>query len=70
MIKIKLGFILLSFLLITSCGSPNQQKETGNSVEMQLVKESDSLSNELSTASDSVEKKINDLQETLDNLNN
>lgn len=70
MVKIKLGFILLSFLLITACGSPDQQKEIENNVEMQLVTESDSLSNELSSASDSVEKKVNDLQQTLDNLNN
>ncbi|GEM_PF-4399104 len=70
MIKIKLGFILLSFLLITACGSPDQEKKTDNNIETQLVKESDSLSNELSSASDSVEKKVNDLQETLDNLNN
>jgi hypothetical protein len=43
MINIKLGFILLSFVLITACGSPDQQEKVDKSVETQLVSESDSL---------------------------
>ncbi|MEL7835026.1 hypothetical protein [Fodinibius sp. Rm-B-1B1-1] len=70
MINIKLGGILLSVLLITACGNPDQQQGANNNVETQLVRETDSLSNELSTASDSVEKKMNDLQETLESLDN
>lgn len=70
MIKIKLGLVLFSFLLITGCSSPDQQTSDENSEEIQMVNESDSLSNELSAASDSVEKKLNDLQATLDSLNN
>lgn len=70
MIKLKLGLVLFSFLLITGCSSPDQQTSAENSEEIQIVNESDSLSNELSAGSDSVEKKLNDLQATLDSLNN
>ncbi|PAU95805.1 hypothetical protein CK503_01735 [Aliifodinibius salipaludis] len=70
MIKLKLGFVLLSFLLITGCDGPDQHGSAEGGVEIQMVNESDSLSNELSTASDSVDKKMKDLQATLDDINN
>lgn len=72
MIKLKLGIVLFSFLLITGCSGPEQQSSDQNSeeIQMQIVNESDSISNELSAASDSVEKKLKELQATLDNLNN
>lgn len=70
MIKLKLGFVLLSFLLITGCGGPDQQGSTEDSIEVQMVNESDSLSNELSIAGDSVDKKMKALQATLDDMNN
>lgn len=70
MIKLKLGLVLFTFLLITGCSGPDQQTSAENSEEIKMVNESDSLSNELSTASDSIEKKLNDLQATLDSLNN
>ncbi len=69
---IKLGFVLFSFVLFTACSSPDQQTSAENSEEMQIqiVNESDSLSYELSTAGDSIDKKMKDLQATLDNLEN
>lgn len=69
---IKLGFVLFSFLLITGCGGPDQQTSAENSeeIQMQIVNESDSISNELSAASDTIDKMVRDLQTTLDNLNN
>lgn len=70
MINIKLGVVLFSLLLISACGSPDRQDNSDGGAETQLIVESDSLSNELSTASDSVEKKMKDLQTTLESLNN
>lgn len=72
MIKLKLGFVLFSFLLITGCGGPDQQTSAKNSeeIQMQIVNESDSISNELSEASNAIEKKMVDLQASLEDLNN
>lgn len=70
MIKLKLGLVLFSFLLITGCSGPDQKTNAENSEEIQMVNESDSLTNELSAAGDSIEKKVKDLQSTLDSLNN
>ncbi len=70
MIKFKLGIFLFPFLLITGCSGQEQQESVEDSEEIELVNETDSLSHELSAGSDSVEKKLQDLQATLDNLNN
>jgi outer membrane murein-binding lipoprotein Lpp len=67
---IKLFAVLCSVLLIGACSSADRQGGVESSAEAQLITESDSLSNELSAAGDSVEKKMNDLQTTLESLNN
>lgn len=70
MLKTTLGLIMAIVMLLAGCSNSNQQPKNDSSEEMQIVTESDSLSNDLSTASDSVNQKVNDLQSTLDNLNN
>lgn len=70
MIDIKIVMVLFSFLLISACRSTDRQGGDEGSTKTQLITESDSLSNELSAAGDSVEKKMKDLQTTLDNINN
>lgn len=70
MIKTTLGLMLVGTLMFIGCGNSNQNAQTEASEEIQLVTESDSLSNDLSTASDSVDQKISDLQTTLESLNN
>lgn len=72
MIKSKAGFVLFSFLLISGCSGTDQQNSAGESeeIQIQIVNDLDSLSFEISAASDSLDKKVNDLQATLDNLNN
>lgn len=65
---VKLGMFAVAFLFAVSCGSPEQQEISEE--EVQVVIESDSLSGELSVSSDSVEQKVNELRETLENLNN
>lgn len=70
MLKTTLGLIMAIVMLLVGCSNSNQQPKNDSSEEMQIVTESDSLSNDLSTASDSVNQKVNDLQSTLDNLNN
>lgn len=68
--NVKIGLILLTVFLVIGCGNSKQETQSVSSEEIQLVTETDSLSNELSTASDSVEQKVNDLQATLESLNN
>lgn len=72
MIKLKLVFVLFSFILVTGCGSPDQQTSGENieEIQMQIVNESDSIVSELSMASNSIERKVEDLQATLEYLNN
>lgn len=68
----KLGLILASAFFLYACGSPeqNEQTQADEMNDVQLINESDSLSNELSAASDSVEQKMVELETTLENLNN
>lgn len=68
----KLGLIIAAVFTLSACGSPNQngQSQADESNDIQLVIEADSLSVELSEASDSVEQKLNELQTTLESLNN
>ncbi|MFP8489216.1 hypothetical protein ACKGJO_08930 [Gracilimonas sp. Q87] len=62
--------MLATTMMFVGCGNSNQQTQTESSEEIQLVTETDSLSSDLSAASDSVEQKVNELQLTLDSLNN
>lgn len=62
--------MLATTMMFVGCGNSNQQTQTESSEEIQLVTETDSLSSDLSAASDSVEQKVNELQSTLDSLNN
>ncbi|MGK7368906.1 MAG: hypothetical protein ACNS64_01725 [Candidatus Halalkalibacterium sp. M3_1C_030] len=68
--KIKKVFVFAALLLVSACGNANTDSTQSAETETQIVAESDSLSADLSAAGDSVEKKINDLQSTLDSLNN
>lgn len=63
---------MFSFLLISGCSGTDQQNSAGEreEIQIQIVNDLDSLSFEISAASDSLDKKVNDLQATLDNLNN
>lgn len=70
MLKTTLGLILVTTLMFVGCGNSNQNEQTESSEDTQLITESDSLSIDLSMASDSVEQKVSDLQSTLDELNN
>lgn len=70
MLKTTLGLMLITTLMFVGCGNSNQQAQTPSSEEIRLVTESDSLSNDLSIASDSVDQKVSDLQSTLESLNN
>lgn len=70
MLKVTIGLMLATTMMFVGCSNSNQQAETESSEEIQLVIETDSLSSDLSIASDSVEQKVSDLQSTLDNLNN
>ncbi len=70
MLKTTLGLMLVTTLMFVGCSNSNQNAQSESNEEIQLVIESDSISNDLSTASDSVEQKISDLQTTLESLNN
>lgn len=70
MLKTTLGLMLATTMTFVGCGNSNQKTQTESSEEIQLVTETDSLSSDLSAASDSVEQKVNELQSTLDSLNN
>ncbi|MBD3615457.1 MAG: hypothetical protein HUJ22_02715 [Gracilimonas sp.] len=68
--NVKIGMILLTMFILIGCGNSNQNEQPASSEEIQLVIDSDSLSIELSAATDSVEMKTSDLQSTLESLNN
>lgn len=70
MLKSIPGFMLAAALMLFGCSNSNQQTQTEQSNEVEVIAETDSMSNDLSSASDSVEQKVNDLQSTLENLNN
>lgn len=70
MLKRTLGLMFVATLILAGCSNSNKQAQTETNEEIQIVTESDSLSNDLSSASDSVEQKVNDLKSTLNNLNN
>lgn len=53
-----------------ACGNSNTESEAATEAEIAIVNEADSMSVELSAASDSVELKVNELQASLDSLNN
>lgn len=70
MLKTTLGFMLVSTFLFAGCGNSNQDTQTQNTEEVELLSETDSLSIDLSTASDSIEQKAGELQSILESLNN
>lgn len=70
MTKIKTVIVFTALLLVAACGNADSDNTPPAEAETQIVAESDSLSADLSAAGDSVENKINELQSTLDSLNN
>lgn len=70
MLKTKSGLLFVIALMLLGCSNKNQQEQTESSEQIQIVIETDSLSSDLSNASDSIDKKVNDLESTLNNLNN
>ena len=68
--KIKTVTLFVALLAATACGNAETEKAAPAEGETQIVTESDSLSADLSAAGDSVENKINELQSSLDSLNN
>lgn len=68
--KIKAVIVCAALLLVSACGNADTDSTQPAEAETQIVAESDSLSADLSASGDSVEKKINELQSSLDSLNN
>lgn len=67
----KLGIILASVFLLSACGNPDQNGQSQvDEEDIQLLDETESLSNEISAANDSMEQKLNELETTLESLNN
>lgn len=70
MVKFKILLTTVGIVLLTACGKPDTQQAQRENEQADIVLEADSVSAELSASSDAVEVKVNELQATLDSLNN
>lgn len=68
--KMKTAFAVAALLLASACGNAETESSSPEDLETQIVAETDSMATDLSAAGDSVEQKINELQSSLDSLNN
>lgn len=69
MLKLKFLFVTAGLLFFTACGNSESQNAQSEE-EVQIVLEVDSISAELSASGDAVELKANELEATIDSLNN
>ena len=68
--KLKTAFAVAALLIASACGNAETDTASPEEAETKIVAETDSMATDLSAAGDSVDQKINELQSTLDSLNN
>lgn len=68
--KINTALAVATLLLASACGNAETETTSPEDAETQIVVETDSMATDLSAAGDSVEQKMNELQSSLDSLNN
>ncbi|MDX1585851.1 MAG: hypothetical protein R3222_03870 [Balneolaceae bacterium] len=68
--NMKTAIAVAALLLASACGNADTETAAPEEAETQIVAETDSMATDLSAAGDSVEQKMNELQSSLDSLNN
>ena len=68
--NMKTALAVAALLLASACGKADTETASPEETETQIVAETDSMATDLSAAGDSVEQKMNELQSSLDSLNN
>ncbi len=68
--KIKTAVAVAALLFASACGNADTENTSAEDQETRIVSETDSMATDLSASGDSVEQKINELESSLDSLNN